>query len=257
METVITTDLQYDTITDRIMWLGDSGEVAVTTKLSKKDKDNNREYYINEYKYRSNYNNMSYSYTIKRNMNTFINLIYKPDREMNIMITMSELFRLKVIVKEIARFIHEKDNFRLAKDKLIVVNHCYHEIICPGNRGLAFEVITRKDEFNQYEIAVVMYYTKTAYTIMNSANFMMFTEFITTLNLYEAFLMHSNFIASWKEENYSKCLIDFIDKDTKAYVATYENEAAGYRDNTIATQGIHNKKKRLIPKNNSSDINNL
>ncbi|MCM1215945.1 MAG: hypothetical protein NC548_15670 [Lachnospiraceae bacterium] len=92
--------LDYDKISDTLLWLNNNTLLRFNVTLASKDKFQNRKSFHHESVYESKFSNVRNAYSIKRDMNFFWTIEdLKNPMTNNVMITLNDIFFFKFIVE--------------------------------------------------------------------------------------------------------------------------------------------------------------
>ena len=246
METKIQSDMDYESITDRILYLGMEAELDAKTVFSKSKKDiKTREYYLSEFAYESRFVDKQTSYSIKRNMNTMFLIKYRPDSSLDVYITPENIYALKYQVLEpLKNFLLDPSNFKLVRGKPVMVNKTAYDFISNVfNMERSIRLQPGLEMINDvYDKVVYIFLSESVVIQINMENFMAFYDVIMHADFYNIFLHHCDFIAAWKKENYGKCLIQFSPGfNRKSYDYVESSNASNIRTDTELSQGTKQK----------------
>ena len=240
MQTKIESDMDYESITDRILYLGTDAELDARTVFSKA-----REYYLTEFSYESKFVDKNTSYSIKRNMNTMFLIKYRPDTMLDVYITPENIYALKYQVLEpLKNFLLDSNNFRVTRGKPHMINKASFDFISNvfnNERSIrlqpGLEMIN-----NVYDKVVYIFLSESVVIQINMENFMAMYDILMHADFYNIFLHHCDFISSWKKENYGKCLIQFSPGFAKkSFDSVNANNASIIRTESELEQGTKQK----------------
>lgn len=116
--------LDYDKISDLVLWLNNITVLKFNVQLSSKDKNKNRKSFHMESMYESKYSNVVNGFSIKRTMNFFWTIEDMNDSfNNNVMITLNDIFFFKFIVenKILPWFIGSKSIYGTSPDNGSVI----------------------------------------------------------------------------------------------------------------------------------------
>ena len=236
MGTLITSDLDYDSVIDKVISLADGLQLLIASKFSRKDKDKRRLSYVTEWQYESTFSDRATGTSIRRE-NTVANIILRcyrdgeVRRDLDLTITIQDLFMFRKTITDILECCLYSDIFYIDKksNELCVRKSKRFDFISAafGNfRSVAFEpvVIVYNNEIRNK--GVRYHVDDNGYYDIPIENFSALYSVIIDINLYTVFQNHANFLAAWKKENYNKCLIQISSTANKMKTNHFDEEAA-------------------------------
>jgi hypothetical protein len=116
--------LDYDKISDVLMYFSSDVMLKFTVQLGKRDQENHRRFFHREVIYESKYSNVGPVVSIKRDMNFFYSIEDTKDYMNNVMITIQDVYLLRTLIEAniIPWFIGPKNIFSTNPDdgKLVI-----------------------------------------------------------------------------------------------------------------------------------------
>ncbi len=202
----------YDTITDQLYWVGSIPNAAVilnfVVKLSKKDKNGNRNHFHKEYEYASKFIDTPMAMSIKRSFDYYFT-IETTDKSVYIQIRLENMIGLQSSIKSIAQIIINDDIWAL-KDKRLVLKGAFEPINIKGlpmDKWLAFEPIPVLCSNGSYTKGVRMYMSDyNTFVDIDVDKFMGMVYLITTFNMYGSATTLINYL-NWSD--YGTNLVTF------------------------------------------------
>ena len=188
--------INYEKISDQMMFLGNNVNLKFNIKLAKKGTDNRRYHFHKEYAYSSNYINADSVITIKRDFEYFLSIESLKDKEFFCMITVNDILLLRSILRNVSHWLDGTiKTFAIKNNKLIVLGK--HEPItmplCTG-KTLSFEptVIVNINDVQSQGIKMGI---DNIYTNIAANTFMGFIYLINSINMFEAAQIMLNYIS--------------------------------------------------------------
>lgn len=200
--------IDYDTISDKLYFLGNSIYLNFVVKLSKKDKEGNRKHYHSEYEYNSSYLNTRHGYTIKRDFDYYFT-IENHSLGIYIQIRMENMLRLQTVLKHVASILMEEKIWAIKNAKLILKGTIEPiQIPLPMDKWISFEPTVIQYDNGQFAKGVRITYSQVdLFSDINIDQYMGLTYLLSTFNMYQSAISLINYLG-WND--YGTNLITFI-----------------------------------------------
>ena len=221
------------------MYVGVDAELCSSTKFSRRAQDGKRLFYINEYQYNSNYIDTRNAYSLKRDMRTYLILKYRKDNNLSVLINIYDYYTFMGMIDTYMKVISSDKLTRFVSEGPDGKNRIFTQLentIYINNKPLVFSLFIDSNT-NMCGIELKLSSIDSIYIDTNTLYSMHYILY--RFDFYQTFMMHSNFIASWKQENYGKNLTVLPSNSGE-----YQNNAALKRDDTEMNTGVSSKLKK-------------
>lgn len=226
--------IDYDTVNDKIYYLGNNTYLCFTVKLSKKDKDGNRIHYHQEYEYKSSFIDKSKGYSIKRNFDFYLTIENK-QLDIYIQIRMENMFRLNSVLENIVNVLMN-DNLWAIRSKRLIYKGQFEPLLIslPMDKWITLEPSVIQYDNGQYSKAVKIVLSQYDIFIeLDIEKFMGLVYLLSTFNMYQCALSIVNYL-NWNQ--YGTNLVSF----------NYDKNETG------KTGGVNAPKGRTVQSNTKS-----
>ena len=177
--------IYYDSISDKIYWLGKDVVLSFVVKLSKKDDDGNRVHFHNEYIYDSKYINTQYGVSIKRQYDFYL-VLESNQMDIYIQIRVQNMIILRSILSDVIKILTD-DRYWLYKDNKLSVKGNIKPLIhngLPMNKWLSFQPIPIITSNEEYKKGVrITLSDETKYIDVTMDNFLGFVYIINSIDM--------------------------------------------------------------------------
>lgn len=191
--------IDYDAISDKILWFDNNFSLSFTVKLTRKDKNGNRSHFHREYVYSSQYINSDQSISIKRNYDYFLS-IEDIKRTTYIQIRVNDMIMLKMIITNIVTQLTDESLWAIKGNKLIKKNTGQQPLMLSNlvmNKWISFECIPLLDFENRWSKGVRMTLSdQSIFVDMTIDTFMGFAYIIDSFNMVQQSAIMVNYINS-------------------------------------------------------------
>ena len=194
MEKVISY-IEYEKISDTMLYLGNSVLLKFNIKLAKKGMDGRRYHFHKEYQYPSSYINSENNITIKRDFEYFISIESSKSQDFFCMITVNDILLVRAILNNVAKWINGSiKTFGIKNNKLVLYGkHDPIEIQLSTGKSISFEpvVITNANDIQSQGIRM---YIDNSYTDISANNFMGLVYLIQTIDMFSSAQIMINYM---------------------------------------------------------------
>lgn len=192
--------LDYDKITDTIMFFDQCTTFNFCVSLSRKNKNNNIVPFHSEYKYGNEYLGKE-SYSIKRNIDCYFVINDIKDYNNSVIIRPGDIIMLKMLINDliIPWFVGTKRLFHFDNNKRLILKGKYSRAEFPVSdyKYIAFTpIIIEYEDGTQKEGVRMELNAKDHYVDMNINKFFEFYYFVTETNMYNAATNMINYVVS-------------------------------------------------------------
>ena len=184
--------LDYDKISDTLIYFSQEITLRFNVQLGRKDKDGKRKFFHRETAYESKYSNVGPVASIKREMNFFFSIDDSRDYLNNIMIGIQDVFLLRILMEKniIPWFIGNKNIFGLSPDdgKLIITGEWkLQQFTLTDYKYLQFEpiILDYEDGKSGYGIRMTVNHPEN-FVDIDLNRFMAFYYIISNTDMYSA-----------------------------------------------------------------------
>lgn len=188
--------LDYDKISDNLMFLGKNISLNFNVSLAYKSPDGGRRHFHSEYRYKSKYNDVSNVCSVKRSFDYYLSIDIKGDMDNSIMIRTSNMIMLKLKLNKVAEWFTTL--FQIKNDKLCIIGD-YENIsmIFAAHKAISFEPIIINYEDETCKEGVRLYINSNDnYVDLSIDRFMELWYLIDNLNMYQAAIVLLNYIST-------------------------------------------------------------
>lgn len=186
--------IEYDKISDDLLFLGNNTILRFYVKLSKRGEDGTRYHFHKEYSYNSNYTNIHRVASIKRSFEYYLSIDKIDSSENNIMIRVQDILLFRMKLNEIVSWFNDK-TFAIKKDRLIVLEKKSVEI--PGlafGKYIKFEPIVIDWESTQYQGIRITLSDENVFTDISIDKFYGLVYTINEINMYQSAQILLNYL---------------------------------------------------------------
>ena len=191
--------IDYDSISDKILWFDNNFSLSFTVKLARKDKSGNRNHFHKEFIYPSQYLDIDQSVALKRNYDYFLT-IEDLKKTVYIQIRINDMIMLKMIINSIISQLTD-DSIRVIKDnRLMKKNTGQQPLVLPNlvmNKWISFECIPILDYEGAWSKGVrITLSDQSVFIDMTIDNFMGFAYVIDSFNMVQQAAIMVNYLNS-------------------------------------------------------------
>ena len=190
------TFLDYDKISDNLMFLGRNVSLNFNVSLAYKTPEGSRRHFHSEYRYKSKYNDVSNVCSVKRTFDYYLTIDVKGDMDNSIMIRTSNMIMLKLKLAKVAEWFTTL--FKVKNDRLCIIGD-YENIsmLLPANKAIVFEpvIINYEDETCKEGVRLFINNNE-IYTDLTIDRFMELWYLIDNLNMYQSAIVLLNYMHS-------------------------------------------------------------
>ena len=196
MEKVISY-IDYEKISDLMMFLGNNVNLKFNIKLAKKGLDGRRYHFHKEYQYLSNYINQENIITIKRDFEYFLSIESQKDQDFFCMITINDIILLRSVLSNVVHWLDGSIKTFGIKNKKLILLGKQEPIVMQlvTNKILKFEPIVIINA-NDIQSQGIRLYIDGVYTDINANTFMGFVYLINTVDMFGCAQVMLNYIGS-------------------------------------------------------------
>lgn len=191
--------IDYDSISDKILWFDNNFSLSFTVKLARKDKNGNRDYFHKEFIYPSQYLDTDQSVTLKRNYDYFLT-IEDLRKTVYIQIRINDMIMLKMIINNIISQLTDDSIWVIKNNKLMKKNTGQQPFVLPNlvmNKWISFECVPILDYEGAWSKGVrITLSDQSVYIDMTIDNFMGFAYIIDSFNMIQQAAIMVNYINS-------------------------------------------------------------
>ena len=187
--------LDYDRISDDLMYFDRDVYLRFNVQLARKGKDGNRYHYHNEYRYQSKYDNYGKVLTIRRHFEFYLSIDVRNEFESGIIIRAKDMMNIRLRLKFVAKWFSD-GIFKIDKKKqLHIVGNPEPVIITNlGGKYIKFEPAIVDFGNGTKREGVRMTLNEVRFVDITVDTFMEFVYLINSINMYEAALSIVNYI---------------------------------------------------------------
>ena len=225
--------MEFDSIVDDVLHLGSGLYLRMCVKLSKKNKDGNRDYFHKEYRYKSKYIDQEYSRTIKRSFDYYLLLEKKKyndgDVDCYIQIRPMNMIVLKSILTKCGAWLYNNEIFRLRDGKMSLAKKVDMVKVYGFSldKWLGIEpTIVYYENTNTYDKGIRLYLSSESKFIdITGNNFMALCYTIGNFDLYGTAINLLNYLGRPEEGTNLYTIKDesFINEDLEGAVVSNTN----------------------------------
>lgn len=203
--------IDYDTVQDKVYYLGYGTYVCFTVKLAKKDKDGNRIHFHKEYEYNSSYIDTEKAVSIKRDFDFYLTIENKSEN-IYIQIRMENIIGLNSILQNMVNLLMNDKLWAIKERKLIMKGAVSPMTIdLPMDKWLSFEPTVIQYDNNQFNKGVQILLSDNGKFInIDIDKFMGLVYLLNTFDMYGNALSIVNYL-NWS--SYGTNLVSFNTDD--------------------------------------------
>ena len=191
------TFLDYDKISDIIMYLSKEVTVKFNVSLASKSQEGQRLHYHQEFEYGSKFNNRSNGYSVRRNFDYYISIDVKNDYESGIMIKPANMIMLRLKLNQVAQWFTKL--FVIKDDRLVIVGK-FEPIMMNISEYKAIkflpQVIQFEDGAFKEGVRMILNSEESVYVDLTIDKFMELYYFIDSVDMYNCAIVLLNYFGA-------------------------------------------------------------
>lgn len=229
--------IEYDKMSDDILYLADSTYLRFTIKTTTRAMNGRKASCIKEYKYNTTmYSNSNIAYTIRRSMHYYLSIENIKNKDFFIMITPKDILMLRASLNRAAQWISSDEVFMIKNKKLVMKKTQPITIPLSDGTVISFKPCVIEKNDGQLTQGVKLLHKK-LYISIPADTFYGLVYTIGEFNMYQSASIMMNYLPRKFGEN----IIDFTDgsPDYK-----YRNEVLEYQEE-IEPPSSGGRKKRM------------
>lgn len=221
--------IEYDSISDKMFWFNQDTYLSFTVKLTRKDKDGNRNHYHSEYIYDSQYIDTQYGISIKRQYDYYlsINSTNSWDK-LFIQIRIQNMIMLNMVLKQITNILLNNELWVEKNGRLMTKGTISPLVVTglPMNKWLQFEATPIINPDGKYSKGVrITLSDNNRFVDINMDQFLGFTYLMGSIDMLQLAATLINYIPNSEIYNTNRMNIDSYHIDNKNPVGNESIEA--------------------------------
>lgn len=189
--------IEYDSISDKLMWFNNEFFLAFTVKLARKDREGNRSYFHREYSYPSQYPGVENAVSIKRYYDYFLSIESLRDKYVYIQIRVNDMIMLKSILSNIVNRLLDDSQWVIKNERLHLKGSA-QPLVLPNlvmNKWISFECTPLLDLSDSWSKGVrIGLSDQSRYIDVNIDQFMGFVYIIDSFNMVQQSAIMINYL---------------------------------------------------------------
>lgn len=213
--------IDYEKISDTMMYLGNNVYLRFNIRLAKKGIDGKRYHFHKEYQYPSNYINQNDIITIKRDFEYYISIenVKEKDLDFFCMITISDILLLRATLNNVSHWLDGTiKTYGIKNGKLVILGK-HDNISMPlvTNKILKFEPIVITNINDEQSQGIRLYIDNVA-TDIPANTFMGFVYLMNTIDMFSSAQIMLNYISG---DNFTgRNTISFSNSEQEDFIKT-------------------------------------
>lgn len=189
--------IDYNKITDILMYLNDKIRLSLVVKLNSKDKNNNERNFHSEYHYPNEYKNIN-RYSITRNFSEYFLIGDPKDFKNSVIIRPADLMMVRLILTNVVRswFIGKNRIYTIKDDKLVISGK-YNEVEIPFSDYNVIHIdpiVCTFQDGKMCEGIRLFINSRTVFADMPIMKFWEFYYYMTEVDIYTAASVMVNYV---------------------------------------------------------------
>jgi len=225
----LATFMDYEKISDDIMYLGDNVVLRFSTQLGYKNMDGTKKLFHTEYKYASNkYTDNKYLISLRRHFEYYLSIENirqneNLDKEF-IRITISDIYLVRLIFRQVSSWffsIEYKNLYKANGKRLEIVKKITNATVPLRDKYLELEPIVISYENEDIKGVRLYLSSRNNFTDISAEKFTGLVYIIESINMYEASLLQINYL---QRPNFGTNLMEFNNNEIPLDLNMNNNE---------------------------------